>query len=66
MGDEKPGPFGGGGASKSLARRRHLPNQAKVRSTAQRLGKGWKPLIPAAALQSRLSTARKWESASTS
>src|SRR6478752_7269337 len=32
--------------SKSLERRRHLPNHAKVRSTTQRLGRSWKPLTP--------------------
>src|SRR5258705_4624554 len=32
--------------SKSLARRRHLPHQAKVRSTTQRRGTSWKPLTP--------------------
>jgi Enoyl-CoA hydratase/isomerase len=42
--------------SKSLARRRHLPNQAKVRSTTQRRGNSWKPLTPGGARQSRLST----------
>src|ERR1700676_5197071 len=33
-------------ASKSLARRRHLPDQAKVRSTTHRRGRSWKPLTP--------------------
>ena len=32
--------------SKSLARRRHLPHHASVRSTTQRFGKSWKPLTP--------------------
>ena len=36
--------------SKSLARRRHLPNHAKVRSTAQRRGSNWKPLTPSGRL----------------
>src|SRR6266702_2112520 len=33
-------------ASKSLARRRLRPSQAKVRSTTQRRGSSWKPLTP--------------------
>ncbi len=35
-----------GDPSKSLDKRRHLPNHAKVRSTTHRRGKSWKPLTP--------------------
>src|SRR5207244_4743103 len=52
------GEFAGGGiylkkavalamvASKSLARRRLRPSQAKLRSTTHRRGRSWKPLTP--------------------
>ena len=46
VGDENHAASVAADPSMSLARRRHLPHQAKVRSTTQRRGKSWKPLTP--------------------
>jgi selenocysteine lyase/cysteine desulfurase len=52
-----------GKPSKSLARRRHRPNQAKVRSTTHRLGSSWKPLTPSGRLTISIVHGPQWESA---
>jgi len=53
-------------ASKSLARRRHLPNHAKVRSTTQRRGNSWKPLTPRGRWTISMVHRPRWERALTS
>src|SRR5882757_11119360 len=52
--------------SKSFARRLHLPNHAKVRSTTQRLGNSWKPLTPCGRWTISMVHGPQWETASRS